>query len=53
MPYEDTIKSHIELLIDNRDWTSAYAALQAYIDKYGSDYWAKNFLALVEANLKK
>ena len=51
MPYEDTTKSHIELLISNENWTAAYAALQAYIDKYGEDYWAKNTLALVKDKL--
>ena len=52
MPYEDTNKSHIELLIDNENWKAAYTALIAYIDKHGEDYWAKNSLALVKANLK-
>lgn len=53
MPYEDTNKSYIELLIDNERWQEAYAALMAYIDKNGKDYWAKSFLALVQAKLKK
>ena len=51
MAYEDTNKSYIELLIDNENWKAAYAALKAYIDKYGEDYWAKNQLALVESHL--
>lgn len=51
MPYEDTNKSYIETLINNRDWKAAYAALLAYIEKNGEDYWAKNFLALVKSNL--
>ena len=51
MAYEDTNKSYIELLIENRNWKAAYSALKAYIDKNGEDYWAKNFLALVKSNL--
>ena len=51
MPWEDTNKSYIELLIDNQNWTAAYAALKAYIEKNGEDYWAKNMLALVKAHL--
>ena len=51
MAYEDTNKSYIELLIENRNWKAAYSALMAYINKNGEDYWAKNFLALVKSNL--
>lgn len=51
MPWEDTNKSHIELLIENKNWTAAYNALQAYIQKNGEDYWAKNLLALVKAKM--
>lgn len=51
MAYEDTNKSYIELLIDNKNWQAAYSALKAYIDKNGEDYWAKNYLALVESHL--
>ena len=52
MPYEDTNKSHIELLVDNKNWDAAYAALRTYIQNKGEDYWAKNMLALVESHLK-
>lgn len=51
MPWEDTEKDHIQLLIDNRDWLSAYNCLRAYIEKYGEDSWAKNQMALVKSNL--
>lgn len=33
MAYEDATKSHIELLIENKNWKAAYAALEAYISK--------------------
>ena len=51
MAYEDINKSHIELLINNEAWDAAYAALLAYIDINGEDYWAKNYLALVKSHL--
>ena len=51
MAYEDTQRTHIELLIENKQWTAAYAALNAYINKYGKDYWAQNMLALVKDKL--
>ena len=51
MAWEDTQRGYIQILIDQREWTAAYNALIAYIDKYGEDYWAKNNLALVKANL--
>lgn len=51
MAYEDTNKSYIETLIENKNWKVAYSALLAYIDKNGEDYWAKNYLALVKDNL--
>lgn len=51
MSWEDTNKSHIELLIENKDWHAAYAALQAYIQKNGEDYWAKSYLALVKSKI--
>ena len=51
MPWEDTNKSHIELLINNKDWTAAYNALRAYIEKNGEDYWAKNTMALVKSHI--
>lgn len=51
MAYEDATKSHIELLIENKNWKVAYAALEAYISKNGNDYWAKNTMALIKANL--
>lgn len=49
--WEDTSKSHIEILINNENWYAAQACLLAYIEKYGEDYWAKNFLKLVEDKL--
>lgn len=52
MPYEDTNKSYIELLISTKRWQEAYASLRAYIDANGKDYWASNYLKLVEDNLK-
>ena len=51
MAWEDTNKSYIETLINNENWKAAYAALLAYIEKNGEDYWAKSFLALVKAHL--
>ncbi len=51
MAWEDTNKSYIETLINNEEWQAAYLALKAYIEKNGEDYWAKNFLALVESHL--
>lgn len=53
MAWEDTNRSHIELLIENGDWNAAFAALNAYIDKNGLDSWAKNWLKLVEDKLGK
>lgn len=53
MAYEDTNKSYIETLINNRNWTAAYSALLAYIEKNGEDYWAKSYLALVKDHLKE
>lgn len=51
MPWEDTNRGHIENLIDSQNWTAAYTALLAYIEKNGEDYWAKGFLALVKSHL--
>lgn len=51
MAYEDTNKSYIETLIDNRNWVAAYNALRAYIAKNGEDYWAHNMMALVKSHL--
>ena len=51
MAYEDTNKSYIETLINNGNWKAAYSALMAYINKYGEDYWAHNFLLLVKDKL--
>lgn len=51
MAYEDTNKSYIETLINNGKWKEAYAALRAYIEKYGEDYWAHNYLLLVKNKL--
>ena len=51
MAYEDTNKSYIEALIDNKNWTAAYNCLRAYIEKNGEDYWAKSMMALVKSHL--
>lgn len=51
MAWEDTNKDHIEILINNKDWVTAYNCLTAYIDQNGDDYWAKNFLKLVQSHL--
>jgi len=51
MPWEDTEKSYIESLIDQRRWKEAYNCLRAYIEKHGEDYWAKNMLKLVEDSM--
>ena len=51
MPWEDTEKQHVELLIDLKKWVEAYNCLRAYIDKYGEDYWAKAQMALVKDKL--
>lgn len=51
MAWEDTNRNHIELLIQNGNWKEAYSCLKAYIEEYGEDYWAKNFLKLVEDHL--
>lgn len=53
MAYEDTSKSYIEILIENKQWVSAYNCLQAYINEYSEDRWAKNMLALVKDNLQE
>ena len=52
MAWEDTNKSYIEALIDQKKWREAYNCLRAYIKKNGEDYWAKNFLKLVEDSLR-
>lgn len=52
MAWEDTYKTHIEILIDNKEWISAYNSLLAYIDEHSKDYWAKSTLSLVERNKK-
>ena len=51
MAWEDINKNYIELLIENRDWVTAYNCLVAYIDENGEDYWAKNYMELVKAHL--
>lgn len=51
MAYEDTTKSYIEMLIDNKEWIAAYNCLLAYIEEHGNDYWAKNRMALVKDNM--
>lgn len=33
MAWEDTNKSYIEALIDNKNWVAAYNCLLAYIDE--------------------
>ena len=52
MAWEDTNRSYIEALIDQRKWCEAYNCLRAYIKEKGEDYWAKNYLKLVEDNLR-
>lgn len=53
MAWEDTNKSYIKSLIDNKEWEYAYNCLLAYIEKYGEDYFAKNAMKLVEDSLPK
>ncbi len=51
MAYEDTDRSYIETLINNKQWVAAYNCLMAYIDEKGEDYWAKSYLKLVKDHL--
>lgn len=52
MAWEDTNRSHIDVLIENEEWIAARNCLRAYISENGEDYWAKNTLELVEDHLK-
>ena len=52
MAWEDTNRSHIDVLIENEEWIAARNCLRAYISENGADYWAKNTLKLVENHLK-
>lgn len=51
MPWEDTTKTHIEMLIENKNWQEAYNCLLAYENKYGKDNWSDSLLALVKCKL--
>lgn len=52
MAYNDRAISHIQMLIDNKNWTAAYNALIAYIEAEGETTWAKGQLALVKEYVK-